>query len=74
MLPLEGTYLVWVDCRASGLTSDVLETELLAEAKLRINPGEIYGEAGRDFIRLNIAGPRKLLAEGLDRLRKVLKR
>lgn len=74
VLPLEGTYLVWVDCRASGLTSDELETKLLEEAKLRINPGAIYGEAGRDFIRLNIACPRKLLAEGLDRLRKVLKR
>lgn len=60
--------------RASGLTSDELETKLLEEAKLRINPGSIYGEAGRDFIRLNIACPRKLLAEGLDRLRKVLKR
>ena len=74
VLPLEGTYLVWVDCRASGLTSDELETKLLEEAKLRITPGSIYGEAGRDFIRLNIACPRKLLAEGLDRLRKVLKR
>ncbi len=39
VLPLEGTYLVWVDCRASGLTSDELETKLLEEAKLRINPG-----------------------------------
>ena len=72
VLPLEGTYLVWVDCRASGLTSDELETKLLEEAKLRINPGAIYGEAGRDFIRLNIACPRKLLAEGLDRLKRVL--
>ena len=43
VLPLEGTYLVWVDCRASGLTSDELETKLLEEAKLRINPGAIYG-------------------------------
>lgn len=74
VLPLEGTYLVWVDCRASGLSSDELETKLLEQAKLRINPGSIYGEAGRNFIRLNIACPRKLLAEGLDRLRKVLKR
>lgn len=74
VLPLEGTYLVWVDCRASGLSSDELETKLLEQAKLRINPGSIYGEAGRNFIRLNIACPRKLLADGLDRLRKVLKR
>ena len=65
---------MWVDCRASGLTSDELETKLLEEAKLRINPGSIYGEAGRDFIRLNIACPQRTLGEGLERLRKVLAR
>lgn len=70
VLPLEGTYLVWVDCRASGRTSDELEKMLLEQVKLRINPGSMYGDG--NFIRLNIACPRQLLAEGLDRLRKVL--
>lgn len=72
VLPLEGTYLVWVDCSASGLTSGELETRLLERAKLRINPGTMYGRAGRNFIRLNIACPRQLLAEGLERLRRGL--
>ena len=62
-----------VDKKTYDEKRDELETKLLEEAKLRINPGSIYGEAGRDFIRLNIACPRKLLAEGLDRSRKVLK-
>ncbi len=45
---------------------------LLDEGRLHVNPGSIYGAAGEGFIRLNIACPRKLLAEGLDRLKRVL--
>ena len=74
VLPLEGTYLVWADCRAAGLSSDTLTRRLLDEGRLHVNSGSMYGAAGEGFIRLNIACPRKLLAEGLDRLRKVLKR
>lgn len=74
VLPLEGTYLVWVDCRATRLSSDGLAERLLTEEKLRVNPGSMYGDAGREFIRLNIACPRRQLAEGLRRLQKGLKR
>ena len=35
VLPLEGTYLVWADCRAAGLASDELAERLLAEGRLR---------------------------------------
>ncbi|WP_295939931.1 MalY/PatB family protein [uncultured Alistipes sp.] len=72
VLPLEGTYLVWVDCRTTGLTSEELDKRLLDEGRVRVNPGHIYGTAGEGFIRLNIACPRQMLTEGLDRLRKVL--
>lgn len=72
VLPLEGTYLVWADCRAAGLASDELAERLLAKGRLRVNSGTMYGAAGAGFIRLNIACPRTLLAEELDRLRKVL--
>lgn len=72
VLPLEGTYLVWADCRAAGLSSDTLTRRLLDEGRLHVTPGSMYGAAGEGFIRLNIACPRKLLAEGLDRLKRVL--
>ena len=38
VLPLEGTYLVWIDCRAAGLSSAELDRRLTAEARVRINP------------------------------------
>lgn len=64
---LEGTYLVWMDCRALPFTSDELERRLLAEAKLWLNAGTMYGAAGERFMRWNIACPRAVLAEGLNR-------
>ena len=45
---------------------------LLADGRLFVNPGSIYGAAGEGFIRLNIACPRTLLADGLERLKKAL--
>lgn len=70
---LEGTYLVWVDCRGLGLSSREITDILLEKEKIRVNPGSLYGEAGEGFIRLNIACPREKLIEGLNRLKRGLK-
>ena len=72
ILPLEGTYLEWIDCRHTGLRSEELAARLLEEGHLRVNPGSIYGQAGEGFLRLNIACPRSLLTEGLERLKQTL--
>lgn len=72
VLPLEGTYLAWIDCRAAGLPSEKLGERLLGEGRIHINPGSMYGAAGEGFIRLNIACPRALLRDGAERLKKVL--
>ena len=67
---LEGTYLVWVDIRATGLSSDALTDRLLKEGKVQVNSSTMYGAEG--FIRLNIACPRSQMMEGLERIRKVI--
>lgn len=72
VLPLEGTYLVWVDCRAAGVGSAELADRLLAEGRVRVNPGAMYGPGGEEFLRLNIACPRARLEEGLERIGRVL--
>ena len=56
---LEGTYLVWVDIRATGMTSDQMTEWLLKEKHILVNSGTMYGEAGEGFIRINIACPRE---------------
>ncbi|SFW15533.1 MalY/PatB family protein [Chitinophaga sancti] len=72
VLPLEGTYLVWVDVRALQQSSRELAQKLLTEMNLRVNEGTIYGDAGEGFIRINIACPRQYLEEGLSRLKAFL--
>ncbi|MCM1178218.1 MAG: pyridoxal phosphate-dependent aminotransferase [Bacteroides sp.] len=66
---LEGTYLVWADCRAFGLTSEEIAGRLKEEHKVWINPGTMYGADGEGFIRINIACPRKRLEEALLRFK-----
>ena len=70
--PLEGTYLVWVDCRALGATSDELAARLASEGRVMVNSGTMYGRAGEGFIRINIACPRSRMMEGLGRIAAVL--
>ncbi len=66
--PLQSTYLAWIDCRATGLGSEQIYDLLLREARLMISPGNIFGQGGDGFIRMNFACPRSALAEGLKRL------
>lgn len=69
---LEGTYLVWIDISASLMNADELTERLLDEQKLMVNSGAMYGPGGENFIRLNIACPRSLLLDALERLERVL--
>ena len=62
---LEGTYLVWMDCRKLCISSEELERRLFAEAGLWLNAGTMYGAEGEGFMRWNIACPRTTLTEGL---------
>lgn len=63
---LEATYLLWIDVSSLQPDTSLLEQELMQQAKVWINSGEMYGQKG--YIRVNIACPRSTLAEGLDRL------
>lgn len=69
VIPLEATYLVWLDCRLLNQTSEELSKILLEQEKLWVNPGTLYGNAGEGFLRINIGCPREILADGLARLR-----
>lgn len=64
---LEGTYLVWMDCRALCGDSVALEQQLIDGTRLWLNAGAMYGVEGEGFMRWNLACPRSVLNEGLDR-------
>jgi cystathionine beta-lyase len=64
---LEGTYLAWINIKASGESSEHMEERLLNDHKVWINAGTMYGTEG--FIRINLACPHATLLEGLKRIK-----
>lgn len=69
VIDLEGTYLAWIDCSATGMSSDDIEREARLRG-VRVASGAIYGDDR--FIRINLATPRRMLLEGLSRLAEAL--
>jgi len=67
----EASYLIWVDCSAYCQDDQVLYDTLRA-AKVELSAGFKYGEEGRLKMRINVACPRELLLEGLNRIYKAL--
>lgn len=61
MIHHEGTYLVWLDFRGTGLNVQELEELIINKAKLWLDSGKIFGTSGNGFQRINAACPRKLL-------------
>jgi cystathionine beta-lyase len=73
VIKLEATYLAWIDCSVTQLKSQDIAELLLDKAKVMINPGIMYGKDGDDFIRINLACPRSVLNEALQRIVPVLR-
>ena len=65
----EGTYLLWMDFRALGMEEKELDHFLTHKAKLWLNMGGSFGEAGRGFARMNIGCPRSVLEKALRQLK-----
>ncbi len=64
----EGTYLVWLDCRALGMDNMTLRNFMREKAKVGFDDGFLFGPGGAGFERINIACPRAILDEGLRRI------
>ena len=69
VISLDATYLVWLDFSFLNQKATQLSQMLIEEEKLWLNAGTMYGTSGEGFLRMNIACPRSLLLEGLDRLK-----
>lgn len=62
--PLEGTYLQWIDVRPLGLTHVEMRKALEGE-KLFLDNGEMFGEAGRGYQRINLACAKETLVKAM---------
>lgn len=64
----EGTYLLWMDFRELNLNEQELEDLIVKKARLWLDGGTMFGEGGAGFQRVNIACPRSIIAEAMERL------
>lgn len=69
----QSTYLLWIDYRALGFSEGEVMERLLEKGKVALEPGSKYGEAGRGFLRMNIACPRQTLEDGVSRIIRALR-
>lgn len=68
----EGTYLALLDCRSLGLSQPELNGFFLKKARVYFDEGPIFGEELVGFERMNLACPRQLLSEALQRIEKAV--
>lgn len=64
----QASFLVWLDCRAMGLSQDELMQFFNEKARLLLSNGAMYGQGGEGFVRMNIGCPRKIVKEALGRV------
>lgn len=62
-----GTYLLWIDYRGTGLSERDMMDKLLNKGKLALEPGSKYGDAGKGFLRMNVACPLVIVKDAVQR-------
>ncbi|WP_456388370.1 MalY/PatB family protein [Profundibacter sp.] len=72
-MPLEATYLAWVDFSGTGMPQSEYAARVEKIAKIAVNHGETFGTGGEDFMRFNLATPRALVQEAVERLQSAFK-
>jgi len=73
VVPAQGTYLLWLDCRQLGLSDESLQQLFLDKAKLALSPGLMFGKGGEGFMRLNIGTTQENVLLALDKLKQALR-
>lgn len=68
----DATYLMWIDYRGTGLTEKDIMERLLTKGQVALDPGTKYGEAGKGFLRMNVACPFDLVQDGVERFKQSL--
>ena len=69
-MPLQGTYLAWVDFSGTGMDRDEVMKRISQDARIAVNEGVPFGKGGESYNRFNFATRRALVEEAVDRLQK----
>ncbi len=71
-VPIEATYLAWLDCRGMNLKCRAIRDFFIKEAKLGLNAGMSFSREGAGFMRLNFGVSREEMQEIVRRIDKAL--
>lgn len=67
-MPLQATYLAWVDFSGTGMSRDEFTSRVEKDAKIAVNHGPTFGSGGDNFLRFNLATPRPLVEQAIARM------
>lgn len=67
-MPLEATYLAWLDFSGTGMVPAEFIARVEKEARIATNHGASFGMGGENFLRFNIAAPRAMVVEAVERM------
>lgn len=70
-LPLQSTFLAWVDFSGTGMSHNEVAARIRDDAKIAVSPGPSFGAGGDGFQRINFAAPRSIVQQAVDRLQGV---
>lgn len=69
-MPMQATYLSWVDFNGIGMEQDEIARRVAEDAKIATNAGPTFGTGGEGFMRFNIGMPRSLVEDAVERMQK----
>lgn len=69
-MKLESTYLSWVDFSGTGLGREEFTRRIERDAGIAVSRGTTFGAGGENFLRFNIAMPRVILEQAIDRIQR----
>ena len=69
-MPLEATYLAWVDFSGTGMSREEFTTRVEQQARIAANHGDSFGKGGDSFLRFNLGAPRAQIEDAVARLQK----
>lgn len=72
VMPMDASYLVWVNTKGSGMSASEVTRRWAVEAGVIIEDGSHYVSDGEEYVRINIGTSRQLLGEALQRLGKLM--
>jgi cystathionine beta-lyase len=70
LLPMQATYLAWIDARGLGMDNPA---KFFEDGGVGLSPGSIFGDAGKGYVRLNFGCPRATLKEALERMERAVR-